>query len=314
MIVERLETVRARGRQTVSAAIRSGQIEERLYYRWNGVAAPAPGDAILLIAMVLAMAASRDLVLRIPVSESYLKKLPEIQARLTCDRPGAPAIDVDTRDACVDPTNGVPAGNGSGDTTEGDGEGPRTGLVFTGDLDSYYALHRHLTDVDTLICLLGFPAGIGVGPNDDVLKTVRHPARALGKGLVVLESNLGALTERIGKDAWIDPNPTMAALGMILSGQVDRIYRPHNGAGSNGRAAGVFSATDLSLYTRRPIFLDDGGEGVGRESKIGALVEDDRFLDVVRVCWENPDRSYNCGRCPACSRAASAYQSLSSLN
>ena len=44
------------------------------------------------------------------------------------------------------------------------------------------------------------------------------------------------------------------------------------------------------------------GSYVTEYDKVNAIASNDLFTEALRICWENPTRSYNCGRCPNCTR------------
>ena len=63
----------------------------------------------------------------------------------------------------------------------------------------------------------------------------------------------------------------------------------------------MYDLINTLLKETGPILIPHGLD-VDEDKKINALAASDRFTEALRICWENPTRSYNCGRCPNCTR------------
>ena len=56
---------------------------------------------------------------------------------------------------------------------------------------------------------------------------------------------------------------------------------------------------DQLWSTERLEIVDDGGR-FSREQRLRRIVDHPVVQQTLRVCWENPDGAYNCGRCRKC--------------
>ncbi len=124
--------------------------------------------------------------------------------------------------------------------------------------------------------------------------------------------NLKYFFRPFGMAGGFDLNLAFSIVGTILSGHLSRLYIPWNEVKASS-SPGQHSVFQPSDGTQRICFDRDGADR-DRMNKIDAISEDKTLLDVIRVCWENPARSYNCGRCSTCTRTLSAYQSLATLD
>ena len=94
MVIDEIESRHNRGREMLSARIRTDQGYSRLWVRWNGTGCPLPGDAFLLAAIQPAMQMRRHLTIRHAVSASLLDDIPTLQQHLQKVNPGLPTINI----------------------------------------------------------------------------------------------------------------------------------------------------------------------------------------------------------------------------
>ena len=73
LVIDDVRIAQFQGLEEMSARVRMDEIESRLWFRWNGVACPVPGDALLLAAVQPAMRRGYDVEISQPVSEDLLR-------------------------------------------------------------------------------------------------------------------------------------------------------------------------------------------------------------------------------------------------
>jgi hypothetical protein len=95
----------------------------------------------------------------------------------------------------------------------------------------------------------------------------------------------------------------LAAVSHMLAGQVERIYIPSSytyeqlgDCGSHPFLDPLWSSGDLA-------FVHHGAE-TGRVAKVERISRSEVARRHLRVCWENVDEAYNCGRCEKCIRTS----------
>lgn len=302
MTIDEITSRTERGHHTVSARIRTQDHADRLFFRWRGEACVLPGDAFFLAALQPAMFTGRDLTMRHPLSEPFIDSIDDIKDGLRSSSRNLASIStrIENPKRAVD--DGPSWSGGSGKTGAPVGAKLKTGLFFTGDLDSYFTLHHHRDEIDTLVHV----------PNLDSIPSPRHPAKELKKDLLVLETNLKHFFEPFGADGGLNPSLGLAVIGTVLSGHLMKLYIPRiaGSISSSGKEDGALGP----WYCSHRMSFDRDGAGRDRTNKIDIISGDKTLLDIIRVCWENPGRSYNCGRCSTCTRTLSAHQSLSALD
>jgi hypothetical protein len=67
------------------------------------------------------------------------------------------------------------------------------------------------------------------------------------------------------------------------------------------------------LWSSGAVHVEHAGGDVSRREKIATIVRDQRALGWLRVCYKNPDQTYNCGRCEKCVRTMLSLHALGAL-
>ena len=313
MVVDEMETRTERGHHTVSAWIRTENHKDRLFFRWYGEICDLPGDAFLLAAIRPAMALGCNLIVRHVVSEHLAIDIPNIQDKLRNCSGGLSLIDIEFEKSAKSLSNRHSPEDAGINIKEPVGDQRKTGLFFTGDLDSFFALHRHREDIDTFVCVPNFDTGDQAEHiQSKTVTSARYPARELKKEFLILDTNLKHFFSPFGMARGFDFNRAFAVLGTILSGHLTKLYIPQSHLRESSSPE-QYIAFCPSNGAHRMSFSHDGADLL-RGDKIAAMAGDRTLLDVIRTCWENPGRSYNCGRCSTCTRTLSAYQCLSALD
>ncbi len=177
--------------------------------------------------------------------------------------------------------------------------GTRVGCFFTGGVDSFYTLLKHRDVITDLIFVHGYDVPLDKPAlRSRVSAAVREVATALGKGLVEIETDL-----RTHLDSHVEWGVThgaaLAAVAHLLTGQFRQVYIASSYGyaelfpwGSHPLLDPLWSSESLDL-------VHDGCEAT-RLDKVRYLAGHDLALRHLRVCYENPNEAYNCGRCRKC--------------
>lgn len=190
--------------------------------------------------------------------------------------------------------------------------GALTGCFFSGGVDSSYTAIKHRQEIDRLILV----HGLDVPLEDTTLKeTVReglsHAASFLEKPLIEVETNLRDLSDRFLP--WLHFfGMALTSVGLVLSPTMKRIYLAGERSSVDLVRAGSHPLLDPLWGTEVTEFTHDGLEAT-RAEKVERLAADGNALEWLRVCWENPDGSYNCGRCGKCTRTMAMLRAVGAL-
>ncbi len=320
MVVDEIESRQSRGWETVSARIRTDRRDSRLWFRWNGAECSLPGDVFLLAAIQSAMQMHCHLRIGNAVSTSLLEDTPALQRHLQQTHPDLPTITIaaeSDRSMASPPAKSAPIAPAENcqDCPQEPVSG--AGVLFTGGIDAYYTLHKHREALESIVYMSDL-----VGSGEDVrnantaLQTARHTARELGMAFILVETNLRTCFSRFTDEGAVDHDMIVATLGAVLSGHLATLYlsrRPMLKPSAPSGSTPIFNP----ILSRGPcsdrVHFDYNGVGTDLEGKIMSIAGDTILLDAIRICRENPDRSYNCGKCATCTRHIPAYQAVESL-
>jgi hypothetical protein len=88
---------------------------------------------------------------------------------------------------------------------------------------------------------------------------------------------------------------------MLLSGQLKTMYLPATHTYAELFPCGSHPLLDPLWSTETLEIVHDGCEAT-RVEKVARIAQSGAALRYLRVCWENRDGAYNCGRCEKCLR------------
>ena len=169
---------------------------------------------------------------------------------------------------------------------------------FSGGVDSWSVVVDN-PDVTHLI----FVRGLDIGPDatelaDDVEQRLRAAAAEIGRSLYVVETNVRTLSDQLMPWDVYFACP-LAAVALLLAPLFDRVlmtgdmdYETTVGQGSDPLIDHLWSTEQLEIA--------HAGGRHSRVERIRMIAEDPVAQRTLRVCWENPDGAYNCGRCRKC--------------
>lgn len=178
----------------------------------------------------------------------------------------------------------------------------RVGAFFTGGVDSFYTFLKHHDEITDLI----FAHGLDIQLEDTVLRhktseMIRKVAKEFGKNVIEIETNIRELLNFYVDWGKLGHGPALATIGHLLSPTLQRIYIPSSYTYKNLFPWGSHPILDPLWSSDSLEFIHDGCEAT-RVKKVALIAKYDIAMNSLRVCWSNPESSFNCGRCEKCIR------------
>jgi hypothetical protein len=134
-----------------------------------------------------------------------------------------------------------------------------------------------------------------------VADALRRAAQDLGKPLIEVETNLRAFSDAyVGWSEEYDGS-ALASVALLLSAELGKVYIPASFSEAFLMPWGTHPHLDPLWSTETTEIVHDGNES-GRPQKVARIAQSEAALRWLRVCWENRDHAYNCGRCEKCLR------------
>lgn len=265
-------------------------------YRTRSAASGAVGDPFLTAALVPAMAMGIDaLEVRAPVSEGLLRHLTDAQEILG-------AWDSRLRLVAVDAPLAPPSPRA-----------PGVGAFFSGGVDSFYTVLRHLDEITHLVFVRGFDINL----RDEALYTrvassLRSAAAELGLPLIEVATNVRGFADRYVDWSERYHGSALASVAHLLAPTIGRIYLPASFGYDRLDPYGSHPLLDPLWGSDRLELIHDGA-GATRGQKVAAIAGDEVAMRWLRVCWENRGGEYNCGQCEKCLRTMTELAAVGAL-
>jgi hypothetical protein len=288
MIIGAPRVVDADGYITYSSLIRLPGEEFEMWFRGpSDVLMPRGADAFLIVCLTTAMERGLPLVVEAPVSGRLLAAARStVQDIYRCWFPELTKVPIQAGERHAD--SALRASSAA--------------TFFSGGVDSFYTAYRHLDEISTLVLVHGFDLPLGKAAlRAKVSERLTAVAAVMGRRLVEIETNCRDLTDRFV--SWPDHQfgPALASVAVLLGGIADRVFIPSSETYAHLDPCGSHPLLDPLWSTEEVQILHDGADA-SRKEKIELLAQHPQTLSSLRVCWENPDDSYNCGRCEKCIR------------
>jgi len=329
--IDDVKAARHQGLQEMSARVRMDDHESRLWFRWNGTECPLPGDALLLAAIQPAMRRGYDLQISHTISEDLLDTLFEVQQHFQQLDPDLNMIEVRGQQVSQDESRATGQDIGHKSVQSA------TGVLFDGSVDAFYTFHKNQHEIQTVIYMTDYEGEKEIQQKkNSAIKSAKHRAKDLGMPFVHVQSNLRHFLKTFNNDQELDQVLVIAVIDTLLCGHLEKLVVPGLAPGiTPGPAPGIAPGTNersVSEPTHEPaprsdlpllfdsylpnsrIHLDHDGALVEHLDKLESLKDNHTILEALRVCWENPDRAYNCGRCRKCTRRVSASRLVELLS
>jgi hypothetical protein len=282
------DVIRAPGELSFEARI-DGR-SQRLWLRSETPVTPS-ADAALAACLMPAMCCGGTLEMADPVSPRLLRNQREYQAiQAAWSRywlfGAEPLREVEVRAPARAPAAGALG---------------RVAAFFSGGVDSWSTVLDN-PDVTDLIFVRGLDLIPGAPHHlalaDEVEQRLREAAAALGLPLHVVDTDLRELSDPLVR--WEAYNPSaMAAVALFFEPLFERVLIAGDTDHETQIPLGTGRMVDHLWSTERLEIADDGGR-FNREQRLRRIAAHPIVQRTLRVCWENPDGAYNCGRCRKC--------------
>lgn len=195
----------------------------------------------------------------------------------------------------------------------------RTGLFFTGGVDSLFTLVHHdetvaadpasaQRPVDDLIYVWGFDIPLAHRPAfGEKRAALARIAEGTGKNLVTFVTNL---RETGVRQPWgpVMHGPALGGVGLLLGDRWNTVLLSSWFCHEDREPWGSTAITDPLLSTAATRTRPHGA-GHDRFEKLAHLARFPLALDTLHVCWEERS-AVNCGRCEKCFRTLLALDIL----
>jgi hypothetical protein len=171
---------------------------------------------------------------------------------------------------------------------------------FSGGVDSLSTVLRH-PEITHLIHAIGLDSSLEDDElNDAVRARLREAAATLGKELVEVETNVREMSdEHVVWPAY--HGSVLGAIAHLHASEFSRVIVASGVNYDNLFENGSHPLLDRLWGADRLEVLHDGA-GLTRVEKLEQLADSEVARRTLRVCWRNPEDTYNCGRCEKCVR------------
>ena len=191
----------------------------------------------------------------------------------------------------------------------------KTGLFFTGGVDSFYSL-LHFDGaagggkkVDDLIYVWGFDIPLeNRAAFEGKVKSLGEIAASLGKNAVAVATNLRQTRLKSLDWAMRLHGAAMGAVGLMLGKQYGTILVSSSHGREDYTPWGAHPDLDPLMSSRRTRFVHYGAQ-VDRFDKTAFIAQSDVVLKHLHVCWRG-ESDKNCGKCEKCYRALLTFELL----
>jgi hypothetical protein len=180
-------------------------------------------------------------------------------------------------------------------------EGGRVATFFSGGVDSWSIVLDEPAVTD-LIFVRGFDLMLGMPQHaelsDRVEARLRDAAKETGLRLHVVETNLRSLSDPLLR--WeVYYGCALDAIALFLAPRFERVVV----TGDLDHETEFPMATSRMidrLWSTEQVEIADAGGRYNRVERLRRISDHPVVQRTLRVCWENPDGAYNCGRCRKC--------------
>ncbi|MBD8608546.1 hypothetical protein IFT73_16950 [Aeromicrobium sp. CFBP 8757] len=187
------------------------------------------------------------------------------------------------------------------------------GCFFSGGVDSFYSALTHADEVTHLIFVTGFDIEVtNKQLAFEALRGAHEAARAMGKELIAVTTNLRDLGDDVLDWGVHYHGAALAAVGLALAETLGRVIIPSSYHREDLYPWGSHPDLDRWWSSSRVRFEHDAVD-VTRPDKVREIAKHQVSLDHLRVCWENKNNAFNCGRCEKCIRTMINLRSVDAL-
>jgi hypothetical protein len=196
-------------------------------------------------------------------------------------------------------------------------------LFFSLGVDSFYSLLKNNRDhpgdentIDTLLFVRGLDIAIDDPKVDDLfsmsVQNAKRVADQFGKTLLVASTNLRHFTNKYVSWGKTGHGAALASIALALSEGFTEVTIASTYDWEHLFPWGSHPELD-PLWSNGKVLLSHDGCEATRLDKTRLVSLDPIALETLRVCYENPDSLYNCGRCRKCLRTMVELQQCGAL-
>jgi hypothetical protein len=188
-----------------------------------------------------------------------------------------------------------------------------TASFFSGGVDAFFTALKNDQRLSGLILVHGFDIALNrTDLRKQVSRSVNEAAKLLGKQLIEVETNSRVITEP--HSPWPRHfGAALASVAAVLSTTYGSVLVPSSESYAHLEPHGSHPLVDPLWSTDRVSIEYDGGEA-SRHEKVAYIANNAAAMKYLRVCWRNPDNSYNCGECEKCLRTMLALMMVDALD
>ena len=279
---------RENGTTTLSARIRLGDTEHTMWFRLpSDIPVDATPDPFVIALYLTAMNCNASIRVESPVSARLLQALPVLDEIHRSWYPKLAPVHVQATEARGPPPARV----------------ENTAAFFSGGMDAFYTAIKNQTRISTLVLVHGFDFKLS---NMTLRKTIsaslQKAARQLSKKLIEVETNCREITEPHANWPFEQYGPALAAVAASISGAFNRVLIPATATYGYLVPNGSHPLTD-PLWSTDTLTIEHDGAEATRNQKARFIAPYNVAMNHLRVCWRNPENTYNCGHCEKCIRS-----------
>lgn len=198
------------------------------------------------------------------------------------------------------------------------GTGDRTAGFFSGGVDSWFTVLRHLPELlpgaignlDELITVHGFDIPIeSVASFEQLRETLANAAKKVGKEMVVVKTNLrrpGSLWASAW--GWLTNGAGLATVALLLEGKFGQVIIGSSYPYGNLGPWGSHPMVD-PLFSTKHLSIKHDGASFDRVEKTRLVASFEYALTSLHVCWKGQAQT-NCGVCSKCVRTLATLELL----
>jgi hypothetical protein len=181
----------------------------------------------------------------------------------------------------------------------------KTGMFFTGGVDSFLTLRQLQEQVSGLISVHGFDISLHDQRRfDEAKRNVSAIADELGLIAIYPRTNLRTLTFFDGNPPWgVSHLAALSAIAHLLGNQFSKVYVASSDVpppwGSHPKLDRLWSSSAVTI--------ENHGWRLTRLQKVMQIADWTLVHKYLKVCWENRSESLNCGECEKCVRTQAQF-------
>jgi len=187
-------------------------------------------------------------------------------------------------------------------------------VFFSGGVDSLFTLLKHQEEITHAIFVHGCDIPLERESHRAMVsERLKEACREFRLVLIEVETNLLAFSDPKAHWGYHYHGSALAAIAMMASASFGKVFIGSTAMWRDLYPWGSHPLTDPLWSIPELEIVHDGCEA-RRVDKLQLLSTDDRALRHLRVCWENEEDAYNCGRCEKCLRTMVGLRLVGALD